>query len=110
MFARDGKLAARDRDRFGCPLAGLEDDDVIVGADIRFIRRRAAQAPQGYVSTPGSGRGTLVGLSMKAGHQRRIHHEHHASAHVFAENGIYIRRFADPYKAEMAGSFDFALM
>ncbi|OLP57006.1 hypothetical protein BJF92_21080 [Rhizobium rhizosphaerae] len=110
MFARDGKPAATDRDRFGCSLAGLEEDDVLIGADIRFIRRRAARAPEGFVSTPASGRGTLIGLSMKPGHQRRIHHAHHASLHDFAENGLYIRRFADPYKAEMAGSFDFALM
>ncbi|OLP62541.1 AraC family transcriptional regulator [Xaviernesmea oryzae] len=100
----------RERDAFGCPLANLADDAALLGADIRFYRKRAVHPPEGLVATPGTARGTLIGLSVKPGHYRRIHHAHHASQHDFGENGVYIRRFSDPYKAELSGSFDFILM
>lgn len=98
------------RDTLGCSLSQLDDDRRIDAGGMVFHRKKAVSAPPEPVSTPATSRGYLLGLSLTGGHRRRIFHAHHSSAHDFSENAVYLRTFQDPYRAELAGSFDFVLL
>ena len=103
--------ASPPRGSLGCHLSLLDEDRRIDGAEgMTFYRKKAASAPPERVRTPATDRGYLIGLSLAAGHRRRIFHEHHASVHEFEENSVYLRSFNDAYQADLAGSFDFALL
>ncbi|WP_246737933.1 helix-turn-helix domain-containing protein [Rhizobium grahamii] len=98
-------------DGFGCQLAKLDDDTRFVSGDISFHRKRSADPYFGQVATEASDRGFLIGLSLKGRHRRRIFHSsNRSSLHDFEENSIYVRNFADDYKADLDGQFGFALM
>ena len=97
-------------DTLGCRLSMLDDDRRIHAAGLTFHRKKAATAPREPVATAPTSRGYLLGLSFAGGHQRRIFHPHHATTHDFAENTLYLRSFQDSYRAELSGSFDFALL
>lgn len=75
-----------------------------------FYRKRSASAPPARVTTPATGRGYLVGLSAAVGHRRRIFKEHHSTVHDFEQNAVYLRNFADDYRADLSGSFNFMLL
>lgn len=98
------------RDNLGCSLSQLDDDRRIDAGGMVFHRKKAVSAPREPVSTPATSRGYLLGLSLAGGHRRRIFHAHHSSVHDFSENAVYLRTFQDPYRAELAGSFDFVLL
>ncbi len=98
-------------DGFGCQLAKLDDDTRFFSSNISFHRKRSADPYFGQVATEGSDRGFLIGLSLKGRHRRRIFHaSNRSSLHDFEENSIYVRNFADDYKADLDGQFGFALM
>lgn len=101
---------APPRDSLGCSLDRLDDDRMIEGRDMVFYRKRSAAGPPGRVTTPANGRGYLLGLSLAGGHSRRIFQEHHSTVQEFGQNSIYLRGFADDYKADLSGSFDFTLL
>ncbi|MEI2298579.1 AraC family transcriptional regulator [Ensifer sp. MJa1] len=100
----------RPRDSLGCSLDRLDDNRMIEGRDMVFYRKRSASGPPGRVSTPANGRGYLIGLSLAGGHSRRVFHEHHSALQEFDQNAIYVRNFADDYRADLKGSFDFTLL
>ncbi|WP_436083997.1 helix-turn-helix domain-containing protein [Pararhizobium sp. LjRoot235] len=100
----------RPHDSLGCSMERLDDDRMIEGRDMTFYRKRSASAPPDRVTTPATGRGYLVGLSAAGGHRRRIHKEHHSAVHDFDQNAVYLRNFADDYRADLSGSFDFMLL
>ncbi|MEY9560220.1 hypothetical protein ABIA25_005776 [Sinorhizobium fredii] len=102
--------ATKRHDSLGCSMDRLEDDRTIEGRDLTFYRKRSAAAPPGRVTTPATGRGYLVGLSAAGGHRRRIFKEHHSNLHDFEQNAVYLRNFADDYRADLSGSFDFMLL
>jgi AraC-like DNA-binding protein len=97
-------------DNFGCPLGKLSDDEHVLGGNIKFYRKASPSSSVGQVVTPGTNRGYLLGLSLRGGHSRRIFKQHHATSQSFEENSIYLRSFADPYKADLSGPFQFALL
>ncbi|CDM62561.1 MULTISPECIES: helix-turn-helix domain-containing protein [Rhizobium] len=97
-------------DAFGCQLGKLDDDRQIAGRNINFYRKASDAISLGQVSTSASDRGYLIGLSLMGGHKRRIFSEHHATFYDFEENSIYLRNFAEDYKADLKGSFSFILM
>lgn len=97
-------------DTLGCRLSQLDDDRRIHAAGMTFHRKKAVAAPREPVATPPTSRGYLLGLSFAGKHRRRIFHPHHASTHDFGENTVYLRSFQDSYRAELYGSFDFALL
>jgi AraC family transcriptional regulator len=96
-------------DSLGCASSALHRDQALAGNGIRFYRKRTDEV-LGHVTTPGTDRGFLTGVSMQPGHRRRILHEHHASLHEFNTHSIYLRSFADDYRADLKGPFDFVLM
>ncbi|WP_026616641.1 AraC family transcriptional regulator [Ensifer aridi] len=108
--ASSNAKASPVRDSLGCSLDKLDDDRTIEDRNLIFHHKRSSSGPPGRVSTPGSGRGYLIGLSASGGHKRRIHKEHHSTVHDFDENSIYVRDFADDYRADLSGSFDFMLL
>jgi AraC-like DNA-binding protein len=59
---------------------------------------------------PPTDRGFLVGLSLGVGHRRRIFHANHSSVHDFAQDAVYVRNFADAYRADLIGPLDFLLL
>lgn len=109
LTARAGMVPG-PRDSLGCPFSQLDTDLHLAAGGLTFHRKASSSPRFGQVATPASDRGFLIGLSVKGGHRRRIFHEHHASDHDFADDGIYIRNFHDDYRADLQGNFDFVLM
>lgn len=108
--ASSASAGARPRDSLGCSLDLLDDNRTIEGRDVVFHRKRSTAGPPGQVTTPGNGRGYLIGLSLVGGHSRRVFGAHHTATQEFGQNAIYVRNFADDYKADLKGSFDFTLL
>jgi AraC family transcriptional regulator len=102
-------LAVPAMDSLGCTSSALHRDQELIGSGIRFYRKRTDEI-LGFVETPATNRGFLVGVSMQSGHRRRILQERHASSHDFDAQSIYVRNFADHYRADLKGPFDFVLM
>jgi AraC family transcriptional regulator len=96
-------------DTLGCSLKALSDNEMIVSRTITFHRKASKGGTPGEVVMPESDRGYLIGLSRLGGHRRRIMRPHLAIETEFAENSLYVRRLSDPYRATLAGSFDFTL-
>ncbi|MBH2009456.1 MAG: hypothetical protein I8H71_07120 [Xanthomonadaceae bacterium] len=101
---------SKSNDSLGCASSHLAQDQELAGAGARFYRKRTESGALGQVLTPASDRGYLVGISLNAGHSRRIFHEHHASSHDFEASSVYVRNFADDYRADLQGPFDFLLV
>ncbi len=97
-------------DTLGCQSDKLHVDQEFAGDGLRLYRKRTGEQSLGHVATPATDRGVLVGLSLRAGHRRRIFHAHHSSLHDFDENAIYVRNFSDHYRADLHGAFDFLLL
>jgi len=98
------------RDTLGCLAASLHSDQELTGGGIRFYRKRGDEVAVRPVETPPSGRGYLLGLSLLGGHRRHIYEGRRNSTHDFDVDSIYVRNFADRYRAELKGSFDFLLV
>jgi len=110
MSVNSGKRNSEAQpDAFGCPLSGLDSDLQLIGSDIKMYRKRSGPEPVQVVMPP-SGRGFLVGVSLKNGHERRISTAHGATSHAFEKNSIYVRGLDDDYKADLSGAFDFVLL
>lgn len=103
-------LREQATDSFGCRFDSLYKNQFLRGGDISFFRKGCRDATLDQVETTASDRGFVIGVSTRAGHQRRIFHEHHATSHAFAEDAIYIRDLSTSYKADLGGPFDFLLM
>ena len=97
-------------DTLGCQSNTLRIDQEFAAAGIKLYRKRTGDAYRGQVATPATDRGFLVGLSLGSGHQRRIFHEHHSTSHDFGVDAVYVRNFADSYRADMLSAFDFLLL
>ncbi|MDM0029672.1 AraC family transcriptional regulator [Variovorax sp. J31P216] len=98
------------KDTLGCAFSRLQRDQELSAGGVRIYRKTTEGARLGYVETPATGRGVLVGISLRDGHERRILHEHHAASHAFNRGAIYIRDFCDRYRADMKSSFDFVVL
>lgn len=97
-------------DSLGCVTHKLHASQDICADGIKFYRRRSDDTQLGHVATPASDRGHLVGISLKAGHRRRIFQGAHSSSHDFDAGAVYVRSFADDYRADLRGPFDFLLV
>jgi AraC family transcriptional regulator len=97
-------------DTLGCQSNALRIDQEFTSVGVKLYRKRTGDAYQGHVVMPATDRGFLVGLSLGGGHQRRIFHEHHSTSHDFDVDAVYVRNFADSYRADLVGAFDFLLL
>ena len=104
------EFATGEKDTLGCAFSSLRKDQELSAGGVRIYRKTTEGTQLGYVETPATGRGVLVGISLRDGHERRILHEHHATSHAFNRGAIYIRDFSDRYRADMKSSFDFVML
>ena len=102
-------LPKKAADSLGCPASNLFQDQELEGDGVLFYRKRKEIKTVSQVSTPGSGRGFLIGISMGRS-QRKIFQGRQAAQHDFAAGSVYIRDFAEDYRADLTGPFDFLLM
>lgn len=103
-------LLGDPKDTLGCMSSHLQNDQELSAGGVRVYRKTTDSTWLDHVETPATGRGVLVGISLRDGHRRRILHEHHASNHDFEKGSIYIRDFSDRYRADMKSPFDFVLL
>ena len=97
-------------DIFGCQASKLTKNQELRGTGIKFFRKGSDEPDLGRIETDGDNRGFLIGVSQAHGHRRRVFHTNHVTSHDFVENSVYVRNLADPYRADLQGSFDFLLM
>ncbi|MEZ2295147.1 helix-turn-helix domain-containing protein [Variovorax sp. RCC_210] len=97
-------------DGLGCTASHLSQDRDLLANGVRVYRKTVDGPQRQHVETAASGRGVLVGVSLRDGHRRRVLHEHHAVRHDFGKGAIYIRDFCDRYRADMETGFDFVLL
>ncbi len=98
------------RDSLGCLTRSLDGDQELASGGLRFYRKRSEDAGRCPVETPASDRGYLVGLSLRCGHRRKVWDGPRRATHEFAADTLYVRNFADRYRAELDGPFDFLLV
>ncbi|MFM9926004.1 AraC family transcriptional regulator [Variovorax sp. H27-G14] len=101
---------APPKDTLGCMADHLKADQDLAADGVRVYRKTVDSPDRQQVETAASGRGVLVGISLRDGHRRRIFHEHHAVNHDFAKGSVYIRDFRERYRADMQSGFDFVLL
>lgn len=97
-------------DGLGCSLEKLDESRQIRSGGVVFYKKGSDTGAPGQVVMPASARGFLIGLSTSAWHRRRIFDGRRSRVHDFDQNSLYLRRFADDYKADLEGSFQFILM
>uniref|UniRef100_UPI000D3A3E39 helix-turn-helix domain-containing protein n=1 Tax=unclassified Variovorax TaxID=663243 RepID=UPI000D3A3E39 len=101
---------AAPKDTLGCMAGDLRNDHELSANGVRVYRKTVDSPQRQQVETPASGRGVLLGISLRDGHRRQVFHEHHAARHEFGKGSIYIRDFCDRYRADMHSGFDFVLL
>ena len=102
--------AARKKDSLGCLANQLHKDLELEAGDFTFYRKCRRQDKTSEVATPASDRGVLIGVSLTAGHRRRIISGGRSAVHAFDQDSVYIRNFEDDYRADLHGAFDFVLV
>lgn len=102
-------IHGKTSDRFGCTLTQLSINQSLSSSNIEIFRKATKSTALDQVKTSASDQGFVVGVSLLAGHERRIFHGNHATSHDFSENAIYIRDLSDNYKADLSTPFDFML-
>nr|WP_186329712.1 AraC family transcriptional regulator [Variovorax boronicumulans] len=103
-------LPAPTADTLGCTAARLHASQDLQAEGMQIYRRRSADRQMGQVATAASGRGYLVGISLAAGHARRVLQRHGGDTHHFGSSAVYVRSFADDYRADICTPFDFVLL
>ena len=88
----------------------LQRDQGICANGVGILRKTMDTHHLHQVETEPSARGVLLGISMRDGHSRRVVAGRHASCHDFDRGSIYIRGFAEPYRADIQRPFDFVLL
>jgi AraC-like DNA-binding protein len=102
--------ASRQKDSLGCLSNQLHKDLELQAGDFTFYRKCRRHEKTSEVATPASDRGFLVGVSLSAGHRRRIMSGSRSALHDFEQDSVYIRNFEDDYHADLHGAFDFVLV
>lgn len=97
------------RDTFGCSLGALQHNHVARAGELTVLHKGAPGPVQMQVATPAQDRGMIVGLSLQAGHRRRIREGSRRHDRVFDRDGLYIREFDVDYSATAEGAFEFFL-
>lgn len=98
------------KDTLGCMSSHLQRDQALWANGIGIHRKTMARQHLHHVETEPSARGVLLGISMRDGHSRRIVAGRRASSHDFDRGSIYIRGFAERYRADIRRPFDFVLL
>lgn len=103
------QTAAR-KDSLGCLASRLRKDLELGAGEFTFYRKCTLSDTPSAVATPASDRGYLIGVALAGGHRRRIFNGHRSTLYDFDKNSVYVRDFADDYRADLQGGFDFVLV
>lgn len=98
------------RDGLGCTSNRLRKDLQISSGDLPIYRKSMDNARAERVSTEACGRGFLVGISLKGGHQRTVLRGSRSEERRFDSSSISIRDFSEPFTADFKSNFDFVLV
>ncbi|SOE95717.1 transcriptional regulator, AraC family [Burkholderia sp. D7] len=101
---------ARQKDSLGCLSNQLHKDLELNTGEFTFYRKCRRHERTSEVATPASDRGFLIGVSLAAGHRRRIFSGNRSASHEFEKDSVYIRNFEEDYRADLHGIFDFVLV
>lgn len=96
-------------DSLGCDTADLIRNERL-GAGRAVVMRKTCRQPLGRVMTGESARGALLGVSLSGHHSRSIIVDGREKLFTFHPGQIYLRDFAEPYRAELQTAFDFLLV
>ncbi|WP_420104018.1 helix-turn-helix domain-containing protein [Bosea sp. (in: a-proteobacteria)] len=100
---------AASLDSLGCDLGGLlRNERLQAGRSV--VMRKTSRRPLGRVTTNESIRGALLGVSLSGHHRRSIVIDGREKSFTFHPGQIYLRDFAEPYRAELQTAFDFLLV
>ncbi|RKT21596.1 helix-turn-helix protein [Paraburkholderia sp. RAU2J] len=102
--------ASRHKDSLGCVSNQLHKDLELDTGEFAFYRKCRRREQTSEVATPASDRGFLIGVSLTAGHRRRIISGSRSALHDFEKDSVYIRNFEEDYRADLHGTFDFVLV
>ncbi|MFM0597731.1 MULTISPECIES: helix-turn-helix domain-containing protein [Paraburkholderia] len=102
--------ASRQKDSLGCVSNQLHKDLELHTGEFTFYRKCRREQNTSEVATPPSDRGFLIGVSLAAGHRRRIMSGNRSTLHDFEKDSVYVRNFEDDYRADLHGAFDFVLV
>lgn len=100
---------AKSVDNLGCRTSNLVRNERIEAAQAIVLRKTSLGAI-GPIETRESARGTLLGVALSGGHRRNVLANGRMRGHDFAAGSIYLRNFAEPYRAELISGFDFLLI
>jgi AraC family transcriptional regulator len=100
----------RAKDSLGCLANQLLTDQELNAGEFAFYRKRTLDDSPSVVVTPASDRGFLIGVALEGGHRRRIFNGARSSLHDFDRHAVYVRDFAEDYRADLQGGFDFVLI
>src|ERR1700736_6752042 len=101
---------ARQKDSLGCLSNQLHKDLELNTGEFTFYRKCRRHEKTSEVATPASDRGFLIGVSLAAGHRRRIFSGNRSASQDFEKDSVYIRNFEEDYRADLHGVFDFVLV
>lgn len=98
------------RDNLGCSLGTLRHNHSARAGHLTILRKTAHGSVQSQIGTPAQERGMILGMSLVAGHRRRIREGSRRHDRIFDRHSIYIREFDTDYAATAEGAFDFLLI
>ncbi|MCC8392222.1 AraC family transcriptional regulator [Paraburkholderia sp. MMS20-SJTR3] len=98
------------QDSLGCVANRLRKDLELNAGEFTVHRKCTQNDMPSVVATPASGRGFLLGVALQGGHRRRIFKGKRSSLYSFDQHAIYLRDFADDYRADLQSGFDFVLV
>lgn len=101
---------ASRKDSLGCLASRLRKDLELDAGEYTFYRKCTLNDTPSAVATPASDRGYLIGIALAGGHRRRIFNGSRSAMHSFDRDSVYVRDFADDYRADLQGGFDFVLV
>lgn len=110
MTGHAQSTASAARDSLGCTMSHLADDQYLAVPGVQIYRKTSHATGASRVETPASERGLLLGTALGTGHRRMIFRARRAQSCEFGQNTIYLRSFADDYRADIETPFDFLLM
>ncbi len=96
-------------DSLGCQTAVLARNERLE-AGRAVVLRKASETALHRVETRESTRGILLGIALSGLHKRDIVVDGRTRSFEFTPGAIYLRNFAEPYRAELLNGFDFLLV
>ncbi|MET0969686.1 MAG: AraC family transcriptional regulator [Tardiphaga sp.] len=91
-------------------MSKLGKNQELRGNGIKFFRKGSDDPRLGQIATEADDRGFVLGASQTDGHRRRFFHGRRVTTQDFGRGTVYVRNLADPYRADLEGTFDFLML